>query len=96
VLELAGKLRKVFNISQEGIVIFEPQFEEADDASYHGEFTLMCMREIYFNVIFAEIGVDPHKDFALVVEEDHIFIDDEVPVPVGEPAAGTYYRLRVP
>lgn len=56
----------------------------------------MCMREIDFNVIFAEIGVDPHKDFTLVVEEDHVFIDDEVPVPVGQPAAGTYYRLRIP
>lgn len=56
----------------------------------------MCMREIDLDVVFAEIGVDPHEDFALVVEEDHVFIDDEVSVPVGQPAAGTYYRMRVP
>lgn len=93
---LLNKLRQVLDISQEGIVVLEPQFEEADDASNHGEFTFMCMREIDFYMIFAKIGVDPHKDFTLVVEEDHVFIDDEVPIPVGQPAAGTYNRLRVP
>jgi hypothetical protein len=96
VFKLAGKFREVLDVCEEGVVVLEPELEEADDAADHGEFALVGVREVDLDMVFAEVGVDPHEDFALVVEEDHVFIDDEVPVVVGETAAGSYYGLRVP
>lgn len=39
-------------------------------------------------MIFEEVGVDPCKDFFLWIEEDHVFVDDEVSVVVCQAVAG--------
>ncbi len=94
--ELTSQFRKVLDISKKGIVVLEPEFEEADDATDHGEFTLVGVRKVDLDVVFTEIWVDPHKDIALVVEEDHVFIDDEVSIVACQSTTGTYNRMGVP
>lgn len=39
-------------------------------------------------MIFEEVGVDPCKDFFLWIEEDHVFVDDEVSVVACQAVAG--------
>jgi len=47
----------------------------------------MSAWEIYFDMIFTYIWVNPCEYFFLGVEEDHVFVDDEVTVVKGESAA---------
>lgn len=44
-------------------------------------------------MIFEEVWVDPGKDFFLWIEEDHVFVDDEVSVIVCQAVAGIYDGL---
>lgn len=38
-------------------------------------------------MVFKEVRVDPGKDFFLRIEEDHVFVDDEVSVVAGQSVA---------
>jgi hypothetical protein len=46
--------------------------------------------EVYLDVIFENIWVDPSKHLLLRIEENHVFIDDEVAVEIGKSPAGIY------
>jgi hypothetical protein len=86
--ELGGKLIEMFDIIENGIVALIPKFQVADDTSDHGCLSVLGAREVYFYVIFKDIGVDPRKNFSLRVKENHVLIDYEVSVVVGESTAG--------
>jgi hypothetical protein len=38
----------------------------------------MGVGEVYFDVVFADVGVDPGEDLFLLVEENHVLVYDEV------------------
>jgi hypothetical protein len=44
--------------------------------------------QIYFDSVLQNYGVYPHEDFSVRVQEDHVFVYDEVAVTEGEPFAG--------
>jgi hypothetical protein len=41
----------MLHVSEKSVVVLEPQFEEADDASNHGEFSIVGVRQVDFDVI---------------------------------------------
>ena len=43
----------------------------------------MGVRQIYFDMVFLDVRVDPREDVLLRVKENHILIDDEVTVVLG-------------
>jgi hypothetical protein len=47
-------------------------------------------------VIVEKIGIDPYKDIALIVEKDHIFVDDEVTIIAREATASSNNAPCVP
>mgnify|MGYP006910315146 CR=1 FL=1 len=61
-------------------VISKPEFKEAYNAAYHGLFSLGSGWEVDFDVVFEYIWINPEKELASRIEEDHVFVDDEVPV----------------
>ena len=53
------------------------------------------MREVDLHMVFADLGIDPHKNFFSLVEKNHVLIDNEITVLIVESNAGTYNGLRI-
>ena len=74
------ELTEVGSLRKNSIVAAQPKFEEVNDAPHHRLLSFYHGRQVDLDLVFKYIGVDPHKDFFFVDWEDHILIDDEIPI----------------
>jgi len=61
-------------------IALDPQFKVADNSANHGLLPIMVKRKIDLNSVLEHIRINPREYFFSVIEEDHIFIYDEVAV----------------
>jgi len=85
----------MLDLGEEGVVTLEPEFQVGHNAPDHGKFSLLRVGQVDLDVALADIRIDPGEDFFGLVEKDHVFIDDEVPVMAAECRTGIDYGLGV-
>ena len=53
------------------------------------------MGKVNFDVVFTNIGVNPSEYFFFVVEENHIFVDHEKTIMLGQGITGCNYFFSI-
>jgi len=85
----------MFSLPQKSVITLKPESKKNDDASDHDGFSFVIVWQVNLDFILQYSGVNPHQNLHLMVEKDHVFVDDEVTITEGEALTGDYYCASV-